>query len=40
MRRMRHGKPQNIISFHHEDIPVSIGIIIDNSGSMRESGTR
>ena len=34
------GKPQNIISFHHEDIPVSIGIIIDNSGSMRESGTR
>src|ERR1700688_1922262 len=30
------GKPQNIISFRHEDIPVSIGIIIDNSGSMRE----
>src|ERR1700740_3197270 len=30
------GKPQNIISFHHEDIPVSISIIIDNSGSMRE----
>jgi len=30
------GKPQNIISFHHEDIPVSMGIIIDNSGSMRE----
>jgi Ca-activated chloride channel family protein len=30
------GKPQSIISFHHEDIPVSIGIIIDNSGSMRE----
>ena len=30
------GKPQNIISFHHEDIPVSIGILIDNSGSMRE----
>jgi Ca-activated chloride channel homolog len=30
------GKPQNIISFHHEDIPVSIGIVIDNSGSMRE----
>src|SRR6202035_487062 len=27
------GKPQTIISFHHEDIPVSIGIIIDNSGS-------
>jgi VWFA-related protein len=30
------GKPQAIISFHHEDIPVSIGILIDNSGSMRE----
>src|SRR5271165_5864178 len=30
------GKPQNIISFHHEDIPVAMGIIIDNSGSMRE----
>lgn len=30
------GKPQNIISFHHVDIPVAMGIIIDNSGSMRE----
>jgi VWFA-related protein len=30
------GKQQNIISFHQEDIPVSMGIIIDNSGSMRE----
>jgi len=30
------GKPQTIISFRHEDIPVSIGIVIDNSGSMRE----
>src|SRR6202453_3676199 len=30
------GKAQNIISFHHEDIPVSMGILIDNSGSMRE----
>jgi len=30
------GKPQNIISFHHEDIPVAMGIVIDNSGSMRE----
>ena len=30
------GKPQAIISFHHEDIPVAIGILIDNSGSMRE----
>lgn len=30
------GKQQKIISFHHEDIPVAMGIVIDNSGSMRE----
>ena len=30
------GKPQDIISFHHVDIPVAMGIVIDNSGSMRE----
>ena len=30
------GKPQVIKSFHHEDIPISLGIVIDNSGSMRE----
>jgi len=30
------GKAQNIISFRHEDIPVAMGIVIDNSGSMRE----
>jgi Ca-activated chloride channel family protein len=30
------GKPQNIIAFHHEDIPVAMGVVIDNSGSMRE----
>jgi VWFA-related protein len=30
------GKLQTIISFHHEDIPVAMGIVIDNSGSMRE----
>src|SRR6266567_7951564 len=34
------GKPQNIISFHQEDIPVSIGILIDNSGSMREKRSK
>jgi len=27
---------QTITSFRHEDIPVSMGIVIDNSGSMRE----
>jgi Ca-activated chloride channel homolog len=30
------GKQQNIISFHNEDLPVAMGIVIDNSGSMRE----
>lgn len=30
------GRPQAITSFRHEDIPVALGIVIDNSGSMRE----
>ena len=30
------GKPQTVVSFRHEDIPVAMGILIDNSGSMRE----
>lgn len=30
------GEPQQIIDFRREDIPVSIGIVVDNSGSMRE----
>jgi len=30
------NKPQQIRSFRQEDIPVAIGIVIDNSGSMRE----
>jgi Ca-activated chloride channel homolog len=29
------GKPQPISVFRRDDIPVSIGIVIDNSGSMR-----
>jgi VWFA-related protein len=28
------GVPQTIISFRHEDLPVSLGILIDSSGSM------
>ena len=28
------GAPQIITAFRHEDIPVSIGILVDNSGSM------
>jgi Ca-activated chloride channel homolog len=30
------GQPQTINSFRQEDIPVAMGIVIDNSGSMRE----
>jgi len=30
------GHPQVISSFRHEDIPVAMCIVIDNSGSMRE----
>jgi Ca-activated chloride channel homolog len=29
------GMPQTIISIQHQDTPVSIGLLIDNSGSMR-----
>jgi Ca-activated chloride channel homolog len=29
------GQAQKITSFRREDIPVSIGIVVDNSGSMR-----
>jgi len=30
------GQPQRITSFRREDIPVALGILIDNSGSMRD----
>jgi VWFA-related protein len=30
------GKPQRITSFRREDVPVALGIVIDNSGSMRD----
>lgn len=30
------GVPQNVAAFQHQDVPVSIGILIDNSGSMRD----
>ncbi len=30
------GRPQQITSFRREDIPVAVGIVIDNSGSMRD----
>jgi Ca-activated chloride channel family protein len=28
--------PQTIASFQHRDVPVSLGILVDNSGSMRD----
>jgi Ca-activated chloride channel homolog len=30
------GIPEPITSFHREDVPVAMGIVIDNSGSMRD----
>jgi Ca-activated chloride channel family protein len=33
---LENGKVQPIKSFRHEDIPVAMGIVIDNSGSMRD----
>lgn len=30
------GVPQTIVSFQHQDLPVSMGILVDNSGSMRD----
>ena len=30
------GVPQATTSFHRDDVPVAMGIVIDNSGSMRE----
>jgi VWFA-related protein len=33
---MENGVPQQITRFKREDVPVSMGLIIDNSGSMRD----
>lgn len=30
------GQPQTITSFRRQDVPVAIGIVVDNSGSMRD----
>jgi Ca-activated chloride channel homolog len=30
------GVPQTVKSVHHQDLPVSMGILVDNSGSMRD----
>ena len=36
----QNGQPEAITSFRREDIPVAIGIVIDNSGSMRDKRAR
>jgi VWFA-related protein len=33
---LEEGVPQTITSFRREDVPVAMGIVIDNSGSMRD----
>jgi Ca-activated chloride channel homolog len=33
---LENGVPQTITSFRREDVPVALGIVIDNSGSMRD----
>lgn len=33
---LQNGVPETITSFRREDVPVAIGIVIDNSGSMRD----
>jgi Ca-activated chloride channel family protein len=33
---MENGVPQQITAFRPEDVPVALGIVVDNSGSMRD----
>jgi Ca-activated chloride channel family protein len=33
---LENGQTQQIRDFRHEDVPVSLGLVIDNSGSMRD----
>lgn len=33
-RVLEDGVPQTIASFQHQDVPVSLGLLVDNSGSM------
>jgi len=39
-RIFENGQPVNIKFFRQEDVPVSIGILVDNSGSMRDKRQR
>jgi Ca-activated chloride channel family protein len=34
---LENGAPMAITSFHREDVPVAMGVVIDNSGSMHEN---
>jgi len=36
----QNGQPETITSFRREDVPVAMGIVIDNSGSMRDKRGR
>jgi Ca-activated chloride channel family protein len=36
----QNGRPETITSFRREDVPVAIGIVVDNSGSMRDKRAR
>src|SRR5579872_1665538 len=33
---LQNGRPETITSFRREDVPVALGIVVDNSGSMRD----
>jgi VWFA-related protein len=37
---MENNVPQKITTFRREDVPVSMGLVIDNSGSMRDKRAR
>src|SRR5512141_1324999 len=37
---LENGIEQKLKDFKREDVPVSVGILVDNSGSMREKRTR
>ena len=37
---LENGAPQTLNGFKREDVPVSLGLVIDNSGSMRDKRTK
>lgn len=39
-RVLENNTPQKISAFSHADIPISVGLVIDNSGSMRSKRAR